>query len=93
LLPNDVYQVIQKKRPGKLSKIVLLHDITHPQTANVMKVTLVAVGWEIMNHPSYSPDLSPSDFYLFGPMKMHLGVQKFRTDEQTGGPELAMQSG
>jgi hypothetical protein len=46
-----------------------------------------------MNHPSYSPDLFPSDFHLFGPMKMHLG-QKFQTDdEKTGGPELAMQSG
>jgi hypothetical protein len=31
LLPNDVHQAIQKKRPGKLSKIILLHDNAHAQ--------------------------------------------------------------
>jgi hypothetical protein len=33
-----------------------------------------------MNHLSCSPDLAPSDFYLFEPMKMHLG-HKFQTDD------------
>jgi histone-lysine N-methyltransferase SETMAR len=30
--------------------------------------------------PSYSPDLAPSDFYLFGPLKKHVGGRRFATD-------------
>jgi hypothetical protein len=40
LLCSDVHHVIQKKRPEKLSKIILLHDNDHPHTANLMKATL-----------------------------------------------------
>jgi len=40
-----------------------------------------ANGWTILPQPSYSPDLAPSDFYLFGPSKDYLGGQKFEDDE------------
>ncbi|GFX14258.1 hypothetical protein TNCV_1767521 [Trichonephila clavipes] len=30
--------------------------------------------WEVLDHPPYTPDLTPSDFHLFGPLKKHLGV-------------------
>jgi histone-lysine N-methyltransferase SETMAR len=66
LLRNDVHQAVQKKSHGKLSKIIiLLHDNARPHMPNLMKVTLAAVGWEIMNHPPYRPDVVPSDFHLF----------------------------
>jgi histone-lysine N-methyltransferase SETMAR len=88
LLCNDVHQVIQRKIPGKLSKIILLQDNTRPHTKKLTKVTLATIGWEIMKHPPCSSDLAPSDFHLFGPMKVHLGGQKF----ETRCPELATQS-
>ncbi|KAG8230543.1 hypothetical protein J437_LFUL008366 [Ladona fulva] len=31
-------------------------------------------------HPPYSPDLAPSDFHLFGPMKKFLAGQHFVRD-------------
>jgi hypothetical protein len=37
-------------------------------------------NWEVLNHPPYSPDLAPSDFHLFGPLKKHLGGKRFATD-------------
>jgi histone-lysine N-methyltransferase SETMAR len=40
------------------------------------------LGWEILNHPPYSLDLTRSDYHLFGPMKDHLGGQKFKTDNK-----------
>jgi hypothetical protein len=42
--------------------------------------TVITLGWEILDHPPYSPDLAPSDNHLFVPMKKHLGGQKFKTD-------------
>jgi hypothetical protein len=35
---------------------------------------------EVLDHPPYSPDLAPSDFNLFGPLKKHLGGRRFATD-------------
>jgi len=43
--------------------------------------TLHALKFEVLKHPQYSPDLAPSDFHLFGPMKEHLRGQKFANDE------------
>jgi hypothetical protein len=34
-------------------------------------------GWIVLQHPSYSPELVPSDFHLFGPMKDGLRGQHF----------------
>jgi hypothetical protein len=48
---------IHKKRPGKLSKgIILLLDDARPHMAN-----MTALNWEILNHSPYSPDLAPGD--------------------------------
>jgi histone-lysine N-methyltransferase SETMAR len=71
------FAVMYMKRFGRRDlgniKKILLHGSTYPHTANLTKVTLVAMGWEIMNHPPYRPDLVSSDFHLSGPMKIHLG--------------------
>ncbi|KAG8227069.1 hypothetical protein J437_LFUL008508 [Ladona fulva] len=37
--------------------------------------------WERLEHPPYSPDLAPNDFHLFGPLKNHLGGQRFEDDD------------
>jgi len=38
--------------------------------------------WAKGPHPPYSPDLAPSDYRLFGPMKKMLGGQKFTSDTE-----------
>jgi histone-lysine N-methyltransferase SETMAR len=38
-------------------------------------------GWEVFEHPAYSPDLAPSDFHLFPTVKEVLGGRRFRRDE------------
>jgi hypothetical protein len=37
--------------------------------------------WEVLEHPPYSPDLAPSDFHLFGPLKHHLSAEHFPNNE------------
>jgi len=39
--------------------------------------TVCFLGQQALPHLPYSPDLAPSDYGLFGPMKKLLGQQKF----------------
>ena len=39
-------------------------------------------NWEIFDHPSYSPDLPPSDYHLFTKMKVWLATRRFHTNEE-----------
>jgi len=40
-----------------------------------------AFHWDTFAHPPYSPDLAPSDFYLFWKLKEHLAGKRFTDDE------------
>jgi hypothetical protein len=59
---------------------VLLHDNARPHTANSTSELLRRYIWEALDYPPYSPDLTPSDFHLFGPLKKHLGGRRSATD-------------
>jgi hypothetical protein len=37
--------------------------------------------WKLLSYPPYSPDLTPSDYHLFGPLKCHLRGHHYETDE------------
>ena len=37
---------------------------------------------ELLEHPPYSPDLAPSDFYLFPKLKLFLAGQRFSSDQE-----------
>jgi hypothetical protein len=58
-----------------------LHDNARPHTANKTNGTLRNFKWEVLEHPPYTPDLAPSDFPLFGPLKHHLSAEYFPDDE------------
>lgn len=38
-------------------------------------------GWTTLSHPSYSPDLAPSNYYLFGNLQDSLHGTKFEDDD------------
>ncbi|GFO14980.1 histone-lysine N-methyltransferase SETMAR [Plakobranchus ocellatus] len=61
----------------------LEHDNATPHSANltVTQQWLQRYVWEILPHPAHSPDLAPSDFHLFGPLKRHLGGMAFETED------------
>ena len=74
---------IQSKRQGQLSKgIVLLHDNAHLHTAAHTLETLQKLKVEVLAHPPYSPDLTPSDYHLFVPLKEALRGRHFISDQE-----------
>jgi hypothetical protein len=42
-----------------------------------MHQKLTDLHFEALKHPAYSPDLAPSDYYLFPNLKKHLKGRKF----------------
>jgi len=50
-------------------KIILLHDNARPHVAKVIKKYLETLKWDVLPHPPYSPDIAPSDYWLFQRMQ------------------------
>jgi hypothetical protein len=66
-----------------LSKgVLLLHDNARPHTAAATLDTTGRVKFQILQHPLYSPDLSPSDYHVFGPQKDSLRGRRFGNDDK-----------
>ncbi|GBP66784.1 Histone-lysine N-methyltransferase SETMAR [Eumeta japonica] len=74
--------VVQKRR-GKLSRGVLfLQDNASVHTARVSRQALKDTGFSEIDHPPYSPDLAPSDYFLFSNLKKELHGRRFVDDNQ-----------
>ena len=60
-----VKEFYNKKRPSKgWSGVHLLHDNTSSHKCEVVKSFLSSEKVKVLNHPPYSPDLSPFDFFF-----------------------------
>jgi hypothetical protein len=65
-------KAIQQKRKGRRHGVILQYDNARPHTTNMTKVAIQEHDWEIIPHPSYSPDLAPSDYHLFRSLSSNL---------------------
>ncbi|GBP30668.1 Histone-lysine N-methyltransferase SETMAR [Eumeta japonica] len=82
LLAQAREAVVQKRR-GKLSRGVLfLQDNASVHTARVSRQALKDTGFLEIDHPPYSPDLAPSDYFLFSNLKKELRGRRFVDDNQ-----------
>jgi histone-lysine N-methyltransferase SETMAR len=83
LLKNRLRPAIKSKRCGLLSTGVLLqHDNARLHTAHSIVATIQDLSFECLPHAPYSPDLTPSEFHFFGPLKEAMGGKSFRSDEE-----------
>jgi transposase len=55
----------------------LLHDNAKPHTAKLSRQKIEELGWEVLPHAPYSPDLAPSDFHLFRALSNFLKEKHF----------------
>lgn len=77
-----VDQKLQETRASLVNRkgILLLHDNARPHVAIKTRDKLKEVGWEILPHPPYSPDISPTDYHLFRSLSNFLANQHFTND-------------
>ena len=53
-------------------------DNAAPHRAKRTQNALGEMGIDVLTHPPYSPDIAPSEFWLFGRIKQSLGQTRFR---------------
>ena len=74
---------IKEKRPRlKRQKVLFHHGNARVHTCAPVMAKLSDLRYELVDHPPYSPDLAPCDFFLFPKLKVHLGGEKFSTDDE-----------
>ena len=47
----------------------------------VTRQKLLELGWDVLPHPPYSPDLAPSDYFLFRSLQNSLNDENFNNDD------------
>ncbi|PIC15027.1 hypothetical protein B9Z55_027134 [Caenorhabditis nigoni] len=85
----DVYskqlKILQQKltlSPLHRHRVYFLHDNARPHVARKVKSDLSRFGWTVLPHPPYSPDLAPSDYWLFADMQRHLEGNDFKNVDE-----------
>ena len=70
----------QKRRPRtSVRGIKLLHDNAPAHKSATVQEYLKESGLDVLDHPPYSPDLSPCDFLLFLKLKEMLAGHRFES--------------
>ncbi|KOX75195.1 Histone-lysine N-methyltransferase SETMAR [Melipona quadrifasciata] len=57
--------------------VVFHRDNARPHVALAVRQKLLQFDWDVLPHPSYSPDLAPSDYYLFLSLKNSSKLKQF----------------
>jgi len=84
-------RALRKKRSEyeqRYDKVILLHDNAW-LVAKVVKKYLETLKWDVLLHSAYSPDIAPSDYWLFRRMQQVTGSflsQKSKIGSKIGSP-------
>ena len=75
-------EVKEKRLELATRKGLIFHqDNAKPHTSLVTRNKLLELGWKVMPHQPYSPDLAPSDYHLFSSLQSHLNGKTFDSNE------------
>ncbi|KAJ4427216.1 hypothetical protein ANN_24833 [Periplaneta americana] len=72
----------RKRRHLVVQNPIILHDNARSHTTAAVKDLLRRWQWEILEHPQYSPDMSPCDYDLFTKVKEPLRGTRYNTRDE-----------
>ena len=82
-LLQQLKAAIKEKRPHMARNKVLFHQDNAPaHTSAIALAKLHELRFEILQHAPYSPDLAPSDYFLFPNLKKWLAGRRFISNEE-----------
>ena len=82
---KKVKEFYNKKRPSKgWSGVTPLHDNASSHKCVVVKSFLASEMVKVLNHPPYSPDLSPCNFFSFQRLEKMLSGNKYTSRRSLG---------
>jgi hypothetical protein len=82
LLNEKVKPPIRLKRRKRQDSLCFLQDNACPHTDTLTMASLLRLRWDVLPHRAYSPDLAPSDYRLFGPMKGFLRGKRLQNNSE-----------
>jgi len=75
--------LLRKRRISRTrNNVILLHDNARPHVARLTQEKITQFGWEVLEHPPYSPDLAPSDYHLFRSLRNHLCDKQYENFDE-----------
>jgi len=71
--------VVQQKHPELVNRksVIFYHDNARSHTPLRTREKLLEISWGVLLHPSYSPDLAPSNYHLFRSLQNSLDEKNF----------------
>ena len=76
---DQLKAALDKKCPELVNrKCIIFHqDNAIPHVSLLTRQKLLQLGWEVLIHPPYSPDIAPLDFHLFQSLQNSLHGKNF----------------
>jgi len=78
---HPVHKITAPLRKKFQGRIILHYDNARPHNSKKVDEYLASHHMDRTPHPPFSPDLAPSDFYLFGYIKNLLAGTSYKTPE------------
>ena len=74
-----VHQKLSELWPALVNRKgpILLHDNASPHISRITQQKLNELGYEVLPHPPYSPDISPTDYHFFKHLDLFLREKLF----------------
>lgn len=81
---DEMYRKLRQQQPALVNRRgpILLHDNARPHVSQITVQKLNALKVEVLPHPPYSPDLSPTDYHLFKHFDNFLTGRTFANQDQ-----------
>ena len=82
LLEKVAHKLRESRSHLQRKTIILHHDNAPAHKSAKVTAKIEELGIRTLPHPPYSPDLAPSDYFLFGSLKNFLAGNRFSSEEE-----------